>query len=112
MEKSLYEWLDKIEARPGLYLRAPGFASLTSFITGFEIALVSRHIGNYADPDFSSFGRFVIQRLKHHMTAEETELMGDSSWERGILAKTANDQEAFALFFVLLREFRSKAQGE
>ena len=108
MEKSLYEWLYKIEARPGLYLRAPSFASLTSYIAGFEIALISRHIHDYAEPDFSLFGGFVAQRLKHHSTPEETELMGDPTWEHCILAKTTNDQDAFALFFEMLREFRAK----
>ena len=108
METSLYEWLDRIEVRPGLYLRKPGFASLTSFICGFEIALISRHIIDYAEPDFSSFGRFVAQRLEHHTADEEAEVMGAMSWERSILAKTTDDLKAFELFFALLREYRAE----
>jgi hypothetical protein len=110
MEQSLYEWLERIEARPGMYLPAPGFATLTAFISGFEIALISRHIGSYAAPDFSLFGEFVAQRLEHRSSDEENS--ETPTWEHCILAKTKDDQEAFALFFALLREFRTHGAPE
>ena len=112
MENSLYEWLDRIEVRPGMYLLEPSFASLTSFIDGFEIALTSRHVSDDTDPPFSSFDKYVAQRLEHHTTDEEREYLGGPSWRRCILAAETDDLGAFKLFFTLLREFRAKGLAE
>ena len=110
MEKSLYEWLDKIEARPGLYLLEPSFASLTSFIAGFEVALISNHIADDTNPPFSSFDKYVARHLEHRSTDEESAL-GGPSWSRCILEKTGSDAEAFNLFFTLLRQFRAQTSS-
>jgi hypothetical protein len=112
MEQSLYKWLDKIEARPGLYLSEPSFACLTSFIAGFEIALISRHVSDDTDPPFSSFDKYVAQRLEHRTTEEERSNLGGPSWSRCILAVETTDVGAFNLFFTLLREFRARGLRE
>lgn len=111
MEESLYEWLDRIETRPSMYLPTASFCSLESFVAGYETALLAHRIGEVTEPPFASFGRFVAQRLGHHVTDADSDF-GGPSWRHCIVAATRGDQDAFYLFFKLLREFRGQGPPE
>jgi hypothetical protein len=103
MPKSLYEWLDQIEARPGMYLPSASFAMLETFIAGYESALMTHGSVEQCTPPFMRFGEFVTTRLK----ARHDSQFGAPAWQRSIADSAISDGDAFALFFKLLREFRA-----
>jgi hypothetical protein len=102
----IYEWLDRIQARPGMYLAQPSFDSLAAFIHGYEAALMSNHILEENAPAFAGFAEFVRLQLCTSETPTNTGF-GSPSWEAAISTMAINDQERFNLFFRLLHKFRS-----
>jgi hypothetical protein len=121
---SLYEWLDQIEARPGMYLSRPGFDSLCTFFLGYDAALLSNKIIDDSSPPFTEFHKFVQLRLpeperdtmmdfgvvKHLPTGETIVDYYGPGWQTTIKSAVADDQERFHLFFKLLHEFRNSAR--
>jgi hypothetical protein len=54
MSKSLYEWLDQIEARSGMHLSAASFAVLKTFIAGYEVASMTQRSVEHCELPFMS----------------------------------------------------------
>jgi hypothetical protein len=94
---NLYEMLDKIEVRPGMYFIRPGFSSLEAFIHGYDLALMFNRVDEREDPPFVHFNSFVIAALG---------AKADASWQAAIMAAAPDDDAALALFFRLFRQFR------
>lgn len=115
MLMGLYGWLELIEKRPGMYLREPGFASLESFIAGYDTALIDHRIQDDEQPPFSGFGAFAAARLGRAGEREGAMLpggkldIGPIHWSTAIRDAAPDDRDAFDLFFKLLREFRGQA---
>lgn len=112
---SLYDWLDKIEERPGTYLLPPDFSNLCSFIFGFDAALVSYPASENLEPPCYKFSLFVAGRLGVNPNADidfgntpwrVVDFRGPS-WQQLIQSRSVDGQEAFAMFFRLLRDFRA-----
>lgn len=113
MLKGLYGWLELIEKRPGMYLREPGFASLESFIAGYDTALIDHQVLEDEQPPFSGFGAFAAARLGRAGERTTAGLpggkldIGPIHWSTAIRDAAPDDREAFDLFFKLLRDYRA-----
>src|SRR5690349_8963328 len=112
---SLNDWLIRIEARPGMYLQPAGLATLSAFIDGYQAALP---FGKSVEEDavfFLNFNGFVLEILGR--VDERTTLsyqgsvidLGALSWRSAISSIENDDEKALALFFSILRQFKSHA---
>lgn len=98
---SLYEKLDIVRRRPGMYLGANSVSKLFVFISGFRFALPyeSPKLQSEGHLPFSYFNRYVAERYNC------SEVMG---WAN-ILLEVCNgsEEEGLKLFFEILDEFRA-----
>ena len=97
---TLYDMLDKMEIRPGMYFARPGFASLEAFIHGYELALMVHDLDEREEPPFQQFNEFVLVTLGRRPRL--------TTWQLAIPAAAPEDREAFELFFRLLHQFRGE----
>jgi hypothetical protein len=109
---TFYEWMDRIEARPGMYLDRAEFDTLKVFILGYQMALAGNRVNEFDTPPFAGFNRFVLQKLgrlgeRAVLKAGDAEVdLGSIGWETAIADSADDGQEALELFFRLLREYR------
>jgi hypothetical protein len=93
--KNLYDILDKMRERPGMYLGSHSITRLEAFICGFYEGSNDEVPEN---PPFGDFNDFVGKFYGKYTTA---------GWKNLILADHyGNEQEALDRFFVLLDEYR------
>ena len=98
---NVYEILDQIETRTGMYL-GPNhdFKSLDSFVTGFSIAASDKQLRHDKYPDFNFFSIWLLGHLKKNFG-----LAGGWYWQiRNRNPK--NDEKAFKEFFIFLNNFK------
>jgi hypothetical protein len=101
VKNNLYQILDLIRARPGLYIGEKSITLLCGWIAGWGFVLgEDAYQGTH--PPFADFNDWVALRLGFY---EST-----SGWRRMLLSSDeANDEEsAFDRFFMLLDEFRAR----
>lgn len=100
-EMSLYEKLDLVRLRPGMYLGANSVSKLYTFISGFRFAL------SYVSPKLQSEGYLPFNYFNAYV-AERYNCSGSMGWAN-ILLKVCNDSEedGLKLFFEVLDEFRA-----
>jgi len=99
---SIYDLLAHIHRRPGMYIVEPSIYRLQAFLTGYDAALGYVGLILQDEIGFHRFHDWVARRLGFF---EST-----SGWADMIRAKSADDKEAFAQFFVLLEEFRNEGK--
>ena len=100
-EMSLYEKLDLVRLRPGMYLGTNSISKLFTFISGFRFALPNE------SPKLQSEGHLPFWCFNEYV-ADRYNCSGSMGWAN-ILLKVCNDSEedGLKLFFELLDEFRA-----
>jgi hypothetical protein len=98
LDESIYDLLDAIRKKPGLFVVEPSIFRLQSFITGHAAGLGRVGYSMRDAADFFRFHDWVARRLGYF---EST-----SGWANMIRDKSASDAEAFRQFYILLDEFR------
>ena len=101
LDESIYDLLDAIRKRPGLFVVEPSIFRLQSFITGHDAGLGRVGFALRDGLDFFRFHDWVARRLGYSSST--------SGWANMIRDKSASDADAFQRFFVLLDEFRKES---
>ena len=100
-EMSLYEKLDLVRLRPGMYLGTNSVSKLFTFISGFRFAL------SYESPKLQSEGHLPFMYFNAYV-AERYNCSGSMGWANILLeACNGSEEEGLKLFFELLDEFRA-----
>ncbi len=102
----LFEILQKIQTKPGMYIGRASVSDLFHFLVGFKTAL--RELGVEATKEEMDFYREFqpwIQKKYHVSTS--------NSWAKIIMLHCGSEQEGFNAFYRLLNEFkmRNKSLG-
>lgn len=94
----LLEILQKIQARPGMYIGRPSISDLFMFLVGYKTA--RRELGIEPNEQgikfFREFQPWIQERFK---------VQSVNSWAKIILLYSVDEKEAFTYFFKLLDEF-------
>ena len=102
---TLFELLEKIKSKPGLYLGLSSITNLQMFIQGYRFARSEIGIANTeAESDFyKNFQPWLQNRLSIRTV---------NAWDKIILLTCIDEKAAFDYFFQLLDEFiqRDKSQ--
>jgi hypothetical protein len=100
-EESIYDLLETIRKRPGMYICKPSLQGLRDFLGGYTAGLGRVRLVLRDTTDFHRFHDWVAHRLGFY---EST-----SGWCNMIRDKSANEEEAFRKFYVLLDEFKKES---
>lgn len=102
---TLFELLEKIKSKPGLYLGSASITNLRMFILGYRFARTEVGITNTeAETDFyKNFQPWLQNRLSIRTV---------NAWDKIILLTCTDEKAGFNYFFQLLDEFikRDKSQ--
>ena len=102
---TLFDLLEKIKTKPGLYLGTASITNLRMFILGYRLARSELSISNTeAESDFhKNFQPWLQNRLSIRTV---------NAWDKIILLTSIDEKAAFDYFFQLLDEFlqRDKSQ--
>lgn len=111
---ALFDALERISMRPGMYMQPPGFITLCAFIEGYESALIDHRIRNDHDTAFlMHFSDFVRtstghEHERHSLTTPDGTIdIGQLHWQTAIRRTEQDDDKAMALFFDLLDRFKA-----
>jgi hypothetical protein len=96
---TVYDLLDVVRRRPGMYIGEPSILALQTFLSGFFLALrsVGADIGD-GSPPYQDFHDWIAAR---HGLREST-----SGWARILLSAAGSEETALDRFFTELDEFR------
>lgn len=98
---NLYEMLECIRKRPGMWLRSPDIRYLSAFLDGYQTAL--------ADQKCESPQLFPLESLRpfHTYTARKYGESAPMGWCSILLKAAGGDKEkAFGLFFEVLEQYK------
>lgn len=102
---ALFDLLEKIKTKPGLYLGTASITSLRMFILGYRLARSELAITNTeAESDFyKNFQPWLQNRLSIRTV---------NAWDKILLLTCIDEKAAFDYFFQLLNDFlqRDKSQ--
>lgn len=97
--QSVYELLDVIRKKPGIYIGEPSLTALNHFIHGFAYALMAtENPFDDEDPPFSGFHDWIASRFGF---AQST-----LGWTNMLLRSVGDETAAFERFFIELDEYR------
>jgi hypothetical protein len=98
---SLLTLLDKIKAKPGLYIGRASIADLRLFIVGYRFARSEMNVSMTEDETdfYKNFQPWLQLRLQ---------VRTSNAWDKIILFTVPNEQQAFEYFFELLAEFQQR----
>ncbi len=97
----LFETLQKIKTKPGMYIGRASVSDLFHFLVGFKTAL--RELGVEATKEEMDFYREFqpwVQKKYHVSTS--------NSWAKIIMLYSGSEQEGFNTFYKLLDEFQNR----
>lgn len=97
----LFDILQKIKTKPGMYIGRTSVSDLFHFLVGFKTAL--RELGVEATKEEMDFYREFqpwIQKKYHVSTS--------NSWAKIIMLHCGSEQEGFNTFYRLLDEFQNR----
>jgi hypothetical protein len=97
----LFETLQKIKTKPGMYIGRASVSDLFHFLVGFKTAL--RELGVEATKEEIDFYREFqpwVQKKYHVSTS--------NSWAKIIMLHCGSEQEGFNAFYKLLDEFQNR----
>lgn len=101
MGSGLFQILDKIKVKPGMYIGRASVSELFIFLVGYKTA--RRELGielSEAEADFcNNFHDFVEKRYKLHTS---------NSWAKIIMLYCHDEKDGFDDFFKLLDEFKQR----
>ena len=101
----LFELLEKIEAKPAMYLGTASIADLRMFIIGYRFARFELGIATTeAESDFYKNFQPWLQKRLHVRTTH--------SWDKTIQFKCIDETAAFRYFFQLLEEFHQRDKSQ
>lgn len=96
----LYDLLEKIKQKPGLYIGRANISDLFMFLVGYKCAIREMKIDlSDQEKDFFEFQPWV--QKKYQISTE-------ASWAKIILLFAGDEERAFEVFFQLLEEFKSR----
>ena len=99
----LYDLLDQIQAKPGLYIGTPSISNLYMFLNGYQFARRQLKLPlSEQEQEFRTFQPW----LQRHFAVQTT-----ASWSQLILAQVGDETQAFAHFFALLQNFSAERPG-
>jgi hypothetical protein len=102
VEESVYDILDAIRGRPGMWIAEAELVRVYAFLTGYTSALGRRRQELRAEqPDFCKFNDWVAHRLGYSNST--------SGWYNMIRGHSSSEQQAFEKFYELLAEFKKNA---
>jgi hypothetical protein len=101
--KTIYQFLQHVERRPGMYLRQPTMEQARVFI---DSVLYPVHLKlDQGDPPFRSFPAWVDRRYPKHQG-------GGHAWDQVLVNASGGDQQkALKLFFKEIKAFRRSEKG-
>ncbi len=102
---TLFDLLEKIKTKPGLYLGTASITSLRMFILGYRFARSELSITNTeTESDFyKKFQPWLQNRLSIRTV---------NGWDKIILLTCTDEKAAFDYFFQLLDEFRQRDKSQ
>lgn len=98
---NIYEIIDKVRRRPGMYIGHHSPTHLSSFLSGYQQAKVAPDNEYKEESEFHGFHDWVARRFGYY---EST-----SGWAYMIEDQREDKEEALWLFFQLLDEYRKLA---
>ena len=101
LDESIYDMLDVVCKRPGMYITEPSINRLHAFLVGYTAGLSRVGFALRDEDDFHRFHDWVARRLGFGGST--------SGWCNMIRDKSASEADAFQRFFVLLEEFRKES---
>jgi hypothetical protein len=103
VQGGLFEILDKIKARPGLYIGRPSVSDLFMFLVGYKTA--RRELGIEPNQEevrfYQEFHQFVEKKYNLHSS---------NAWAKIIMLYCPDEKQGFERFFQLLEEFQQEQQ--
>jgi hypothetical protein len=102
---NLFELLEKINQRPGLYIGTASVTALRHFLVGYKFA--RQEMGLLPTEEELDFHQEFQPWLQRHLYVRTV-----NSWDKIILIKCIDEKAAFALFFQLLEEFRRRDKSQ
>ena len=94
----LFEIIEKIKARPGMYIGKPSVSDLFMFLAGYKTA--RRELGiEPSEQENEFYGEFQPWLQKRF------NLQSVNSWAKIIMLYSVDEREGFEYFFKLLDEF-------
>jgi hypothetical protein len=100
LPESIYDLLEQIRRRPGMYIGVRSIIHLHSHLYGYTSGLARVGFALRDQKDFHRFHDWVARRLGYYSSTP--------GWANMIRDKSASDEEAFEQFYILLAEFRSE----
>ncbi|MEM6507224.1 MAG: hypothetical protein AAF711_17430 [Planctomycetota bacterium] len=99
---SIYDVLDVIRQKPGIYIGSTTISNLRMFLCGFDTSMYCFDVQYEIEkPDFGTFGAFVFA----HYGLKESAI----GWANCILEQCNGiEEDAFCTFYEILDRFRSK----
>ena len=101
----LFEFLERVKEKPGMYIGTTSVTHLRLFLVGYRFARAELNISSSDEEiDFyRNFQPWVQKKMRVYTT---------NSWDKIILIQSANEKEAFHAFFVFLDEFRQRDKSQ
>ena len=97
----LYDLLERIKTRPGMYLGQPSITRLNMLLTGYSLARIELGLPpTKQEEEFDGFQDWLAERYQIKST---------HGWDKIILFYAADEREAFLNFFKLFEQW---SQGE
>jgi hypothetical protein len=102
---NLFELLEKISQKPGLYIGTSSVTALRHFLVGYKFARQEMNLlPSEAELDFyREFQPWLQNRFR---------LQTVNSWDKILLFKFVDEQAAFTNFFILLAAFRDRDKSQ
>jgi hypothetical protein len=102
-QSSLFEILDRIKARPGLYIGRPSVSDLFMFLVGCKTARRELELEPTQEElkFYQEFHQFVEKKYNLHTS---------NAWSRIIMLYCPDEKQGFESFFQLLEEFQQEQQ--
>ncbi len=102
---NIFELLEKIEQKPGLYIGTASVTALRQFLVGYKFA--RQEMGILPTEEELDFYQEFQPWLQIHFSLQTA-----NSWDTILLFKSVEGKAAFAYFFRLLREFRNRDKSQ
>lgn len=94
---TIFGLIDMIQQRLGMFIPDKSIYSLQTFLAGYESCMFVHGMIEQDVPDFKHFGGWLSNHVDWRLSY---------GWARAIYENVADHQQAFKIFFELIREFR------
>ena len=101
MNSTIFELLERIKEKPGMYLGYPSVQSLFMFLNGYDLA--REELGIELTPEEENFYAKFQPWLQKKLGVRSV-----TSWAKLIMLSCHDEKTGFERFFELLSEFRQK----